>query len=188
MGVEVEKEAVKLDSGELRRWLKLYDLEGYLFEEVRQRFEAEQTLRPYDFFAIVIWKSNRAKTKIKRGLADAGKTVEALMREVSQSDQPQAQVDALLQVRGIGLAMASAILTVCYPETFTVLDYRAWETLQRASVDGLPENYPQSPEAYLLYCRACKELADRMGLSLRDLDRALWAKNWEDDLLELISG
>jgi len=186
--MSIEKGAVKLDSAELRRWLKLYDLEGYLFEEVRRRFEAEQTLRPYDFFAIVIWKSNRAKTKIKRGLADASKTVETLMREVSQSDQPQAKVEVLLRVRGIGPAMASAILTVCYPETFTVLDYRAWETLQQASVDGLPESYPQSPEAYLVYCRACQTLADRMGLSLRELDRALWAKSWEDDLLKLVHG
>lgn len=183
----MEEVSVKLDITELRRRLKLYDLEGYLFEEVRRRFEAEQTLRPYDFFAIVIWKSNRAKTRIKRGLADAGKTVEALMQEVSQSDQLQAKVEVLLQIRGIGLPMASAILTVCYPETFTVLDYRAWETLQQASVDGLPESYPQSPEAYLAYCRACQTLADRMGLSLRELDRALWAKSWEDDLLELIS-
>jgi thermostable 8-oxoguanine DNA glycosylase len=186
--MNIEKRAVKLDSAELRRWLRLYDLEGYLFEEVRRRFEAEQTLRPYDFFAIVIWKSNRAKTKIKGGLAEAGKTVEALMKEVSEAATPLAKVEVLLQIWGIGLAMASAILTVCCPEEFTVLDYRAWKTLQQASVDGLPERYPQSPEAYLAYCRACKELADRMGLSLRDLDRALWAKNWEDDLLELIPG
>jgi len=185
--MSIEKGAAKLDSTELRRWLELYDLEGYLFKEVSPRFKAEQTLRPYDFFAIVIWKSNRAKTKIRRGLADAGKTVGVLMKEVSEAATPLTKVEVLLQIWGIGLAMASAILTVCCPEEFTVLDYRAWKTLQQASVDGLPESYPQSPEAYLAYCRACQTLADRMGLSLRELDRALWAKSWEDDLLELIS-
>ena len=38
---------------------------------------------------------------------------------------------------------------------------------------------------YLQYCLACKDLAQRVDLSLRDLDRALWAKDWEEDLLVL---
>lgn len=178
--------SVKLDSVKLNQWLKLYDIERYLFKEVYRRFNDERTLEPYDFFAIIVWKSNRAKTKIKKGLARAGKSVRELMREVSQADTPEAKIETLLQIWGIGLPIASAILTVCHPKEFTVLDYRAWATLKEAAVSDLPPRYPQSAKEYLQYCQTCRHLADRMGLSLRNLDRALWAKNRKDALLNWI--
>ncbi len=178
--------STEIERVELCRLVDLYYLEEYLFGRVSSRFGEEGTLAPYDFFAIIVWKSNRAKTKIRRGLDDAGVSAEVLMREVHEADTPRAKVEALLRIRGIGLAMASAVLTVCYPEEFTVLDYRAWGTLCRWSVEGLPARYPGTSEKYLQYCQACRALADKKGLSLRDLDRALWAKSWEDDLLDLI--
>lgn len=165
---------------------RLYDLEGYLFDEVTTRFQRTGTLEPYDFFAIVIWKSNRAKTKIKQGLAQAGLTVGALMTQLAEAATPAAKVATLLQVWGIGLPMASAILSVCYPQEFTVCDYRAWETLQELGVTGLPSHQPTTIAAYLRYCQVCRAFAEHHQLSLRDLDRALWAKNWEGDLHELI--
>ncbi len=73
--------------------------------------------------------------------------------------------------------MASAILSVCYPQEFTVLDYRAWETLQGMGVTGLPVQKPNTVDAYLHYCQVCCMFAAEHNLSLRDLDRALWAKN-----------
>jgi thermostable 8-oxoguanine DNA glycosylase len=176
-----------LEDAELNRLFKLYNLEDYLFGVVSPRFRESHTLNPYDFFAIVTWKSNRTKTKIMSGLANSGRSVPSLMYEVSAATSPEGKVEALLRVWGIGLALASAILTVCYPEEFTVLDYRAWEALREAAVEGLPARYPLKVEEYLLYCRASTRLAAEKGISLRDLDRALWAKSWEDDLLELIT-
>ena len=45
------------DPQELRRLATLYDAERYLFDIVSPRFAQTGTLPPYDFFAIVIWKS-----------------------------------------------------------------------------------------------------------------------------------
>lgn len=173
------------DSQEFYRLRDLYDLETYLFEKVPTQFSESGTLSSYDFFAIVIWKSNRAKTKIKKGLSDIGKTVDELMRAVGTTPEQVAKVDLLLATRGIGLAMASAILTVCYPQEFTVLDYRAWESLKSLEIPDLPKRVPGTASEYVQYCWACKAFAQHMGVSLRDLDRVLWAKNWEDELLDL---
>ena len=49
-------------------YLRYYDLETYLFEDVRRRFHAERSLSAFDFFSIVIWKANRAKSKIAHRL------------------------------------------------------------------------------------------------------------------------
>src|SRR6266700_3454276 len=45
-------------------YLKYYDLERYLFEDVHRRFHHEQSLGAFDFFSIIIWKANRAKSRI----------------------------------------------------------------------------------------------------------------------------
>jgi len=177
----------KMDQDEVVRLVSLYDLERYLFQVVFQRFASRGTLSAYDFFAIVIWKSNRSKTGVKSGLALAGESPSSLMRKVAQAQVPGEKVRVLTQVQGIGLAIASAILSVCYPDTFTVLDYRAWETLCELHPKGLLKRYPDSEEAYLQYCRVCGTLAQQRGLSLRDLDRVLWAKSWEDGLLRLLT-
>lgn len=180
MGIQTRGE---FDPAELRRLIGLYRLEEYLFEKVSRRFVEDQTLTPYDFFAIVTWKSNRSKTKIKVGLATACKSVEELMREVSQAATPEAKVQTLLDISGIGVAIASALLAVCYPEQFTVLDYRVWASLKAEAVEPMPPHYPQDAAAYVQYCKACSHLANGASLSLRNLDRALWAKSWEEDLL-----
>ena len=177
-----------LDRDQLNECLELYDVETYLFNQVSKRFEDDGTLEPFDFFAIVVWKSNRAKTKIKKGLEKAGKSVSELMTEVSQAVSLKDKVRILWDIEGIGLSVASAILTVCHPEVFTVLDYRVWEVLTKAAVQDLPTRSSWSPEDYLQYCEVCRRLADRMDLSLRDLDRALWAKSWRDDLRALVQG
>ena len=64
--------------------------------------------------------------------------------------------------------------------------YRAWDTAKDIPLDGLPSRYLEEPDEYLQYCEACRALAERVGLSLRNLDRALWAKSWEVDLEKLI--
>jgi hypothetical protein len=48
---------------------KFYDLETYLFTEVRKRFAETGTITPFDFYCIIVWKSNRAKSKTKTRLA-----------------------------------------------------------------------------------------------------------------------
>jgi hypothetical protein len=184
--MNAEKDSEVLSAEKLNRLAKLYNQEDYLFEDVSQYFRRDQTLTPPDFYAIVIWKSNRSKTNIKEGLASIPTTVGELMREVSRAPESEAKVKVLNDVKGIGLAIASAILAVCYPEEFTVLDYRAWGTLKDDwAVKDLPSRKPETAAAYVQYCRACRDFADQMGLTLRDLDRAAWAKSWDDDLKDL---
>ena len=185
---ESTAEASRLGRSEIHRLTHLYNLEDYLFEQVSRRFAEEQTLIPFDFFAIVIWKSSRVKTRVKKGLDDAGRTVRTLMNDVAKARRPEDKVRLLTQLDGIGIPVASAILAVCYPSRFTVLDHRAWETLADCDLEGLPGATPTTPESYVRYCEACARFAAREGVSLRDLDRDLWGRSWENDLNDLIEG
>src|SRR5205823_4324908 len=101
-----------------------YDLEGYLFETVSVRFADHGTLSAFDFFCIVIWKANRAKSRVARRLLahgpyhDLDSAVSALLAEISTAATAKDRLCVLIQGWGLLLPMASAILTVLFPEEF----------------------------------------------------------------------
>jgi hypothetical protein len=76
-------------------------------------------------------------------------------------------VSVLCGLRGVKIPVASAILTAIFPERFTAIDYRALESLG-VEKPALTVNY------YLVYLDYCRGTAAQYGLTLRDLDRALW--------------
>jgi hypothetical protein len=72
-----------------------------------------------------------------------------------------------------GPAMSSVILAACQPARFTVADSRALKTLRTLGLT------PPGPAGFRLddwlpYLTACRTLARTCGLSLRQVDRALW--------------
>ncbi len=70
-------------------YLKLYDLEKYLFDVVRSNFERDRRLSAFDFFCIIIWKANRAKSKIAKKLLEKDghrrKDLDAIVGDVTKS-------------------------------------------------------------------------------------------------------
>ena len=76
-------------------------------------------------------------------------------------------IETLTKLHGVGIPVASAILTLINPDKYTIIDYRALESL------GVTD-WPDSVEYYLGYLAGCRELARRYNKSLRTLDRALW--------------
>ena len=91
----------------------------------------------------------------------------------------------MLDVRGIGLPMATAILTVLYPDHFTVYDTRVCNQLGRFSNLG-SRSITTIWEGYEEFRQAVREEAIRRGapesLGLRDMDRYLWTLDVVDQL------
>lgn len=119
-------------------YLKYFDREHYLFEDVHSRFHVEHSLGAFDFFSIVIWKANRAKSKIARRLLEKGRTEKrdlegrcrALTASLYNAHEHKERLRLLIKEWGFALPMASAILAVCWPEEFTVYDYRVRDQIR----------------------------------------------------------
>lgn len=141
-------------------------------------FEAGEAIRNGDYSlanleAIVRWKSERlvhylignSNEKIRRVLAVAA----------SPESSTESAVKALLELHGVDITVASAILAAIYPERYTVLDFRALEALGHA---------PHDVHFYEEYLAFCKRLAESnivhpqselpAPTPLRAIDRALW--------------
>ncbi|GAB3937422.1 hypothetical protein GCM10027614_15620 [Micromonospora vulcania] len=112
---------------------------------------------------VVRWKSPRSITYIDR---NSDSDIEHLTRiALAAPERLRRRILCLLD--GVGVPIASALITACEPSVFTVIDYRAIETLRAHS------ELSQQPNC-TSYLQVCRDLANRVETDLRTLDRALW--------------
>jgi hypothetical protein len=144
----------------------------------KEAFEAGEAIRNGDYSlanleAIVRWKSERAVHYL------IGNSNEKIRRALSVAASPNSTTDsavsALLELHGVDISLASAILAAVYPERYTVLDYRTLEALGHARHDV------RFYEEYVAFCKRLAESnivkpqSELPGATpLRTLDRALW--------------
>lgn len=175
-------------------YLSYYDLEKYLFNYVQVKFHKDGFLTAFDFFSIIIWKANRAKSKIAKRLLDkhGSKNLDDIVRELSEqlseAEDPQERLLILMSKEwGFLLPMASAILTVLWPEEFTVYDVRVCEQLKINNKVNINYGYINNLgaekvwEEYTKYRNAVREAVTEVN-SLRDKDRYLWGKSAAEQL------
>jgi hypothetical protein len=116
----------ELDPADYRDY---YWLESYLTRTVQPRFARQGWLSAFDFFCIVVWKANRAKSRVAKRLLARGPDLDTVVKALTAglATQPNAKERLLYlwQWRGDGwgfqLPMATAILAVLYPDEFTII-------------------------------------------------------------------
>jgi hypothetical protein len=141
-------------------------------------FEAGEAIRNGDYTlanleAIVRWKSEQV---VQYLIANSNEKIRRVLAIVASPEtSTEAAVKALLELHGVDIPVASAILAAIFPERYTVLDFRTLEALGHARHDvGF----------YQEYLAFCKRLAESNIVEpqkdlpaptpLRTLDRALW--------------
>ena len=167
-----------------KNYLRYYDLETYLFDDVHQRFHKEGKLDAFDLFSIIVWKANRSKSKLAHRLKErAGSLEEAaaqFTRALSEAKSPEDRLRLTMEEWGFFLPMASAILTVLWPEEFTVYDVRVCEQLASANMGDFGKlGNIASQRIWPRYCeyREAVNRAVPEHRKLRDKDRFLWGRS-----------
>lgn len=165
----------------MRDFKELYDLEKYLLETVRLRFQIDHHLSAFDFFCIIIWKANRAKSKIADRLMKNGDNLDDVVRlltnQVYNANSDKEKLRVLVESWGFRLPMASAILTMLFPDNFTVYDVRVCNELQKHHKLGTLTNFDSIWSGYQEFISNVRN-EEPNNLSLRDKDRYLWGKSF----------
>lgn len=164
-------------------YLKYFDREKYLFDDVSSRFHVEHSLGAFDFFSIIIWKANRAKSKIARkllnkdlkGKHDLESRCRALTKLLYDAPDHKERLRLLINDWGFALPMASAILAVCWPDEFAVYDYRVRDQLKGFAKLNTT-NFEKLWRGYQQYMAGVSKLAPS-DLNLRDKDRFLYGRS-----------
>lgn len=157
---------------------RLAHLEPYLLDVVGAHFRDTGQLSPEDFWLILIWKANRAKNNARRRFEQVGdctfeQAVAHIALALSAAQTPDAQLRVLMRDWGMKLPTASAVLTILFPENFTVYDIRVCNQLggyhelaTRRFSRGLWVEYQKFVEAV--------RSAAPANLTLRQKDHHLW--------------
>jgi thermostable 8-oxoguanine DNA glycosylase len=82
-------------------------------------------------------------------------------------------IEILDRLHGVGVPVASAIMTTINPEKYTIIDIYALRSL------GISDAPTDRVEYYVAYLEKCRELAQEFEVSLRTLDHALWQWGYE---------
>jgi hypothetical protein len=172
---------LRIDERFVRTWSTRY-LEGMsadertqeerLFQRIGPAVRAQGSFTRKQFLEVAEWKSARSK-----GLYALN--TESVVREITRlalGSSVEERLTTLTVLQGVQDAVASALLTVWSPETYTVTDWRALATLTRAGKFRATKG--RAP--YGLYLAVCRSIADGLDIEagdasrLRLLDRALW--------------
>lgn len=155
---------------EVETGLVCYDPEGRLFPNLAMKLDSGLTAQ--DVLLILKWKLGRIKRSNAATVAPSN--LLKINHAVSLARQPERMcegIEELMRVEGIGLATATAILTACYPDQFSVIDWRVLEVLGLFPATTDKWTVEDYVERFLPEVRG---FADRHRLRLRDADRALW--------------
>jgi hypothetical protein len=170
-------------------YIKYFFLEDYIIDEVNPRFHNDHSISAFDFFSIVIWKANRAKSKIALKLlandTQHRRDLEAIVRDLTNSlyNSPdhKERMKLLIKEWHFALPMASAILCALWPDDFTVYDYRVCEQLQQFQNLINISDFENIWNGYMQFKSSLIKSTPN-NLSLRDRDKYLWGKSFYEQL------
>jgi hypothetical protein len=118
-----------------------------------------------EFVLVCAWKTGRSKSKVA---SNTEEEVEHATRATFEAQDEAEKMDALLELKGVGVPTASTLLHCAYPSDYPILDVRALEALGHRGRTTYSVSY------WLRYLEACRRLAQEHGVSIRVLDKALW--------------
>jgi hypothetical protein len=172
----------------ISRWAGAYQAPD---DELLAPLRGKAVLDAGDRELLARWKFQRFPSRLRRTLDllagnDHAQADDLTRRAVACNDDLGAWLIAQ-RILGVGPALASAMLMAHDPERFTVLDVRAYRSIQLLAQTGVLASRGVDPTrllerarfgaagTWLAYLDACRGLAVSVGCSLRDLDRALFA-------------
>jgi thermostable 8-oxoguanine DNA glycosylase len=124
---------------------------------------------------IVSWKMegvhhSRVMSYLGQNKDDA--IVHALNSAAKAGTEAEA-IETLDRLHGVGIPVASAILTMINPNKYAIIDVYALRSL------GIEDGPTDRTEYYIAYLRKCRELAEELRMPLRILDHAMWQWGYE---------
>jgi len=96
------------------------------FESMSAVLQKRGYLLKKEFVSIGNWKTERQK---RRYISNTSENVINLTKKALSAPDEQ-KVKILIDLEGVGIPVASAILTVVYPKEYCVIDYRTWRALR----------------------------------------------------------
>lgn len=157
---------LQVPARKLREYQSRYDIQADpKLDHLRLVKNEPGYLTPEQLYQICHWKSHRRPALARANPAEFVREITAF---AFTAKCEESRIGALTLLRGVGYPTASVILHFCVDNSYPILDWRALESL------GIEDPPPYTAEFWVQYTSYCRALARRHGLTVRELDMALW--------------
>ncbi len=136
-------------------YLDLIDLEAILRWKLRSQYGRQKHIRELNTDKIVCEITETAFT----------------ISHLDNKYETELKLNLLCTIRGVGIPVATAILSLCYPDKYAVIDFRVWEELYKQNKSWF------SLKDYHKYMKAINEISVFHGATPREVDHAIWQLN-----------
>jgi hypothetical protein len=140
---------------------------------VRDRFDqGDYSLSKQLFLEIATWKTPRQRRNYESNLPALVAEATNIGFGVARSERIRIEILTLLA--GVSYPVASTLLHFAFPERYPILDFRAIWSL------GLEQPSFYSFNFWWQFVQRMREESGKLKVSIRDLDKALWAYSKEN--------
>ena len=133
-----------------------------------------------EFLRMCSWKSPRPRRLYQ---SNPSARVRSVSIKVFAAESEKEKIELLTSLKGVGIPVASAILTLTDPQAYGVIDIRVWQQLYRfGAVTKRPSGTGFSFDNWLEFLERLRDLSQRFNRSVRDVERALFAHHKENQV------
>ena len=157
---------LRIPPDELRKYAEQYDYGADPnLSHLEDAAKRQGHLTRDQLHELALWKSRRRARLV---LAND----ESFVREVTafafSANHEYSRIGALSLLKGVQFPTASVVLHFCVDRSYPILDFRTIWSL------GLDKPPFYTPEYWCAYTALCRSLSAEHGLTIRELDMALW--------------
>jgi len=177
-----------MNKKEIIFWKNRYDEEEDLYnkgleEKLREKFRKNKQITKSDLMRIIKWKfQGRLLGRQKRILNLIRDVENSSIKEISnlafktKDDEEKLRLLSSKEMRGIGNALSSVILTFYDPQNYGILDIHVWRGLFG---EKEPSDVFSNPERAIKFFDKLRRVSSKTGLSCRDVEKAFFKKDLE---------
>ena len=165
----LERCELRFPLDEVRMWAERYayrTADQHVIDAISPAVRGRGHFQRDEFLDIYRWKTERM-ARLPERYSDA-EIADVTGLAFRQSDE-KLRLDLLCALDGVDVPVASVLLHVGLSPEYPIIDYRALWSMG----SGQPSYY--SFDFWWLYVECCRRLAAAAGVTVRELDKALWA-------------
>lgn len=156
-----------------RKYDKTVNKNDRIEDELLKWFNENRFLNRDNFLKLCLWKSKRPK-KYYLDKINSDERIKQITQFALKTDDEYLRLEMLTLLKGVSHRVASVILHFSFPNKYMIMDFRAIWSL------GWKQPKSYSLEFWLKYTNEGKKIANKNGVTLRELDKALWQNSKEN--------
>lgn len=172
---------MRIKKDQIIQYSKKYDLrmkgttDELVEKDIKEWFSQHRYLNRKNLIKLGRWKSPRALNHYKSEI-NTNKRIRELTSFALLSKDEYIRIMCPQFLKGVSWGVASVILHFAYPNKYSIIDFRAVWTL------GWEQPRIYTFDYWMKYTNFIRNLAKGTGITIREIDKALWQYSKENQL------